>query len=74
MEQTPGMLQAIVNMLRRGGGQGPQQTQGRAQSLSAQNQMGDVASRGLQIAAAEAGMTVPEYLAAQQQQQLQQPR
>ena len=73
-QPTPGMLQALVNYLRQGAGMGQQQTPGPATSLSAQNQMGDVASRGLQVEAAQAGMSVPEYMAARQQQQPQPPQ
>ena len=73
-QPTPGMLQAIINMLRRPSGLGDQQTPGPATDLSVQRQMGDVASRGLQVEAAQAGMTVPEYMAARQQQQAQPPQ
>jgi len=69
MEQTPGMLQALVDALRNKMGMGPQQTPGPATDLSAQRQMGDVASRGLQVEAAQAGMSVPEYMAWKQAQQ-----
>jgi len=64
-QPTPGMLRAIINTLRGGAGLGPQQSAGPAVDL-----MG--ANRQLQLQAAEAGMTVPEYMAAQAAQQSQQ--
>jgi len=64
-QPTPGMLQAIINTLRGGVGMGPQQSAGPAVDLMGSN-------RQLQLQAAEAGMTVPEYMAAQAAQQQQQ--
>jgi len=68
-QQTPGMWQALVNALRDKAGLGAQQTPGPATDLSAQRQMGDVASRGLQVEAQTNGMSVPEYMAWKQSQQ-----
>jgi|PlaIllAssembly_1097288.scaffolds.fasta_scaffold551933_2 hypothetical protein len=64
-QQPPGALQAIINALRDKVGMGPQQTPGPAVDLMGSN-------RQLQLQAAEAGMTVPEYMAAQAAQQQQQ--
>ena len=62
-------LQMIIEALRNKVGLDQQQTPGRATDLGVERQVGDVASRGLQIEAAQAGMSVPEYLAAKASQQ-----
>jgi hypothetical protein len=64
-QQPPGALQAIIDALRDKIGMGPQQTPGPAVDVMGSN-------RQLQLQAAEAGMTVPEYMAAQAAQQQQQ--
>jgi hypothetical protein len=64
-QQPPGALQAVIDALRDKIGMGPQRTPGPAVDLMGSN-------RQLQLQAAEAGMTVPEYMAAQAAQQQQQ--
>ena len=64
--KTPGALQMIVNLLRRGAGTGDQQTPGRAMQIAP--------GRDMQIRAAEMGLTPEQYMEQERQrQQAQQP-
>jgi hypothetical protein len=67
--KTPSMAQAFVDFLRNAAGMSPQQTPGRYSDLGAERTSGNVASTGLKVRAAEAGMTPEEYMRAQQAQQ-----